>query len=123
MYFGFTFCPDICPNELVKMGRALDMLDAQPDLPKIRPIFITVDPYRDTVAQMAAYAKDFHPRTVALTGTPDQVARATRAFRVYFSNVDHREEGDDDYVGEYLAHLPHHCPHTHPADPQLTTPS
>lgn len=101
LYFGFTFCPDICPNELVKMGRVIDLLDAQPELPRVRPIFITVDPYRDTVEQMDAYAKDFHPRTEALTGTPDQVGRATRAFRVYFSNVDHRDEDDDDYVVDH----------------------
>ena len=101
LYFGFTFCPDICPNELVKMGRALDILEEDSSLPKVVPIFITVDPHRDSVAQMKEYVKDFHPRTVALTGTADQVARATRAFRVYFSNVDHRDEDDDDYVGAY----------------------
>ena len=103
LYFGFTFCPDICPNELVKMGRAIDILEEDADLPKVVPIFITVDPHRDSVAQMKEYVKDFHPRTLALTGTAEQVARATRAFRVYFSNVDHRDEDDDDYVGAYGA--------------------
>jgi len=83
------------------MGRAIDILEEDASLPKVVPIFITVDPHRDSVAQMKEYAKDFHHRTVALTGTAEQVARATRAFRVYFSNVDHRDEDDDDYVGTW----------------------
>lgn len=100
MYFGFTFCPDICPNELVKMGKVVQALDAQKNLPKLTPIFVTLDPHRDTVAQMAAYRKDFHPRMLALTGTPGQIARVAKAFRVYFSDVD-REDDADDYIVDH----------------------
>lgn len=57
IYFGFTFCPDICPNELVKMGRVLDKLAENKDLPEVVPIFITVDPYRDSVDQLKEYMK------------------------------------------------------------------
>ncbi|KAA0157128.1 hypothetical protein FNF29_00480 [Cafeteria roenbergensis] len=100
LYFGFTYCPDICPNELVKMGQVIDMLDKQKDLPAVQPVLISVDPHRDTVAQMRAYVEDFHPRMVGLTGTPDQVGRAAKAFRVFFQEVD-REEDDDDYLVDH----------------------
>lgn len=100
LYFGFTFCPDICPNELVKMGQVLQMLDRNPALPKVRPVFISVDPRRDTVAQLAAYLKDFHPRMVGLTGTPAQVSRVAKAYRVYFAEGGHTsDEDDEDYIG------------------------
>lgn len=65
----------------------------------IVPVFVTLDPHRDSCAQVGAYVKDFHPRMVALTGTPAQVAKAAKRFRVYFAEVD-RNEGDDDYLGE-----------------------
>lgn len=102
LYFGFTYCPDICPNELLKLGAALKAYEAEnPDLPKIQPLFITVDPRRDTVAQCRAYCQDFHPRLQALTGTPEQIARITRAYRVYFNDVGVRDEDDDDYVVDH----------------------
>lgn len=100
LYFGFTYCPDICPNELVKMGKVIDLLDEQKDLPPVQPVLISLDPHRDTVAQMRAYIADFHPRTLGLTGTPAQVGRAAKSFRVFFQEVD-REEDDDDYVVDH----------------------
>eukprot|EP01138_Halocafeteria_seosinensis_P001472 gb/GECG01001508.1/.p1 GENE.gb/GECG01001508.1/~~gb/GECG01001508.1/.p1 ORF type:complete len:287 (+),score=23.41 gb/GECG01001508.1/:1-861(+) len=101
IYFGFTYCPDICPNEMVKMGKVIDMLNKRKNVPEVVPIFISVDPYRDTVAQTREYLKDFHPKMIGLTGTPEQIKNATRAFRVYFSEVDHRDEDDDDYVVDH----------------------
>jgi protein SCO1/2 len=102
LYFGFTFCPDICPNELVKMARVTDALDALPAFrDRVVPVFITLDPARDTCAQVGAYCADFHPKMLGLTGTPGQVAQAAKAYRVYFSEVD-RGEGDaasEDYLG------------------------
>jgi protein SCO1/2 len=101
LYFGFTYCPDICPSELQKMAAVVRALEKKPALKgRVAPVFISVDPARDTCEQVGAYCKDFHPDLIGLTGTPGQVAQAAKAFRVYFSEVD-RKEGDDeaDYLG------------------------
>ena len=101
LYFGFTRCPDICPSELVKMGEIIDGLDERFG-PVVRPVFISVDPPRDTVAQLRAYSRDFHRRILFLTGTPAQVAKATRAYRVYFSEAGADvDEADDDYLVDH----------------------
>jgi cytochrome oxidase Cu insertion factor (SCO1/SenC/PrrC family) len=91
VYFGYTFCPDVCPTSLTVMAAALDELpDAQAD--QVVPILITVDPARDTVEQLAAYAPLFHPRLVALTGSEEEVREAARAYRVYYHVPE--EDGD-----------------------------
>jgi len=90
VYFGFTFCPDVCPTELQAMTTALDQLG--PDAGKVQPIFVTIDPERDTVAQVAPYVSMFHPRLVGLTGTKEQVADAARAYRVYYSKVPNKDD-------------------------------
>lgn len=101
LYFGFTHCPDICPNELVRIGDVLDKLDADGKSPEVVPLFVTVDPRRDTIEQMQAYKQDFHPRFKMLTGTRDQVADIAKAYRVYFSKADENEEDDDDYLVDH----------------------
>ncbi|KAJ2659577.1 Cu-binding protein [Coemansia sp. RSA 1200] len=87
VYFGFCHCPDICPDEMDKMGDALDALER--DNPKlantVQPIFITCDPQRDSPEAIKEYLKQFHPRFVGLTGSFDQVRKACKAYRVYFS--------------------------------------
>lgn len=83
--FGFTFCPDICPGELQVVSAALDKLGSKAE--RVAPLFITVDPERDTPEQLAQYVKSFHPRLVGLTGTPDEVAAAAKAYRVYYKKV------------------------------------
>ena len=80
IYFGFTFCPDVCPTELQVMATALDQLGSQAD--QVQPLFITVDPERDTPSQLAGYVSQFHPRMAGLTGTPEQIAAAERAAKV-----------------------------------------
>ena len=81
IYFGYTFCPDVCPTELSAMAAAMDKLG--PAAERVQPLFISVDPERDTVAHLAGYVPLFHPRLVGLTGTPEQVAEVARAYRVY----------------------------------------
>ena len=97
VYFGFTNCPDICPNELVKIGNivnALDKNEATKD--QVHPVFISIDPRRDTVGQMKQYQQDFHPKIKYLTGTPDQVTSIAKAYRVYWSKVDEVIDDDDE---------------------------
>lgn len=134
LYFGFTFCPDICPNELVKMSKVVDAMgeyctyqqirpppcclgehnpapytlrtaslssaDAAGLGGKLQPIFVTLDPARDSCAQVQHYVKQFHPRMIGLTGAPGQIASMAKAFRVYFTDVDKGEDGEsEDYLG------------------------
>jgi protein SCO1/2 len=81
VYFGYTYCPDACPTMLQSLANALDVLGPKAD--QVAPIFITVDPARDTPAAMKRYTEAFSPRLVGLTGTPEEIARVTREYRVY----------------------------------------
>ncbi|NXY25246.1 SCO2 protein, partial [Atrichornis clamosus] len=99
LYFGFTHCPDVCPEELEKLGRAVELLEREPGLPPVQPLFVTVDPERDDAAALARYLRDFHPRLVGLTGTPEQVRAAAAAFRVYVSAGP--RDADGDYVVDH----------------------
>src|SRR6185312_12588134 len=82
VFFGFTHCPDICPAELQMVAEALDRLGDKAN--EVIPIFISVDPERDTPEVLAAYVKSFGPKFVGLTGSPDQIAAATKAYRVSY---------------------------------------
>lgn len=83
--FGFTFCPDVCPTELQNITEALDLLG--PEARKIQPLFITIDPERDTPAVIKEYIRNFYPGLHGLTGTPEEIAGAAKAFRVYYQKV------------------------------------
>ncbi len=83
VYFGYTFCPDVCPTTLSDVATALDKLGPRAD--QIQPLFITIDPERDTPAIVGQYAANFSPRLVGLTGTPDQIAAVAREYRVYYA--------------------------------------
>ena len=98
IYFGYTYCPDFCPMSLSNMTQALDLLPPE-QAEQVVPIFITVDPERDTVAQLAEYAPLFHPRLVALTGSPEAVKQAAQAYRVYFAKA-----GDTDSDAYLMDH-------------------
>lgn len=86
IYFGFTYCPDVCPTELQVMSGAMDLLGDKAD--RVRPLLVSVDPERDTVEMMAQYVANFHPRLMGLTGTPEQIAVAASAYRVYYEKVE-----------------------------------
>jgi protein SCO1/2 len=92
VYFGYTHCPDACPTALNDISIALEDLGAQRDA--VRPVFITVDPERDTPEALKAYVTSFDAPILALTGTPDEVAQAAKGYRVYYAK--HPEAG-----GEY----------------------
>jgi protein SCO1 len=113
--FGFTHCPEICPATLQVMSASLDMLGNKAS--KVVPIFITVDPERDTPQVMADYVKNFGHGFVGLTGSPDAVAAAAKAYRVTYSKFEDQVSANDYSVdhsaliylmspeGEYLTHF------------------
>ena len=93
IFFGFTYCPDVCPTELQVMSAALDQLGPTAD--QIQPVFITIDPERDTPEAMKAYIANFHPRMVGLTGTPEEIAAVAKAYRVYYARAKGAETAKD----------------------------
>ncbi|MEM9439771.1 MAG: SCO family protein [Pseudomonadota bacterium] len=96
VYFGYSYCPDFCPMSLQTMTAAYDLLSAE-EQAKVEPIFITVDPERDTVAAIADYVSLFHEDLIGLTGSVDQVNGASKAYRVY-----HAKAVDSASSAEYL---------------------
>lgn len=86
LFFGFTYCPDVCPTALQVMAAALERLG--PKAEQIVPLFITVDPERDTPEQMAQYVQSFHPRLVGLTGSRAEIEKVLKAYRVYAQKVE-----------------------------------
>ena len=81
IYFGYTRCPDVCPVDLLTMGEALKILGPLGE--RAQPLFITVDPERDTAKLLADYVEAFHPRMLGLTGTDAEIARAVKAYKVH----------------------------------------
>ena len=115
VFFGFTACPDICPAGLQLMSAALGKIGAKAD--NVTPIFISVDPARDTPEKIAAYVKNFNDRLVGLTGTPEEVAAVAKAYRVFYEKTPN-EAAPADYGmnhtsiiylmgpdGEYVTHF------------------
>ncbi len=86
VYFGYTYCPDLCPTGLQSIGQALDTLGA--DAGKVKGVFITVDPERDTPAKLKAYVSNFHAGIEGLTGTPAQIASVARKYQASYAKGD-----------------------------------
>lgn len=94
VYFGYTFCPDVCPTTLNAVADAMDKLG--PAASRVQPLFITVDPKRDTPAVVKQYAAAFGPSIEGLTGTPEEIATVAKEYRVYYA--EHRTgPGPNDY--------------------------
>ncbi len=91
VYFGYTFCPDVCPFDVARNVIAVDIL-AEQGL-EVTPVFISIDPERDTLDVVAQYAEDMHPNMIALTGTPEQVRAASQAYKTYYA----RSSGEGDF--------------------------
>ncbi|ERF80719.1 SCO family protein [Bradyrhizobium viridifuturi] len=100
VYFGFTFCPDVCPTDLQAIGLALDRLG--PDGDQVQPIFITVDPERDTASHLADYVPMFHPRLIGLTGSADAIRKVADAYKVYYARV---PQDAGDYTVDHTAYI------------------
>jgi protein SCO1/2 len=102
VYFGYTFCPDVCPTTLNAVADAMDKLGIASS--HIQPLFITVDPKRDTPAVVKQYAAAFGPAILGLTGTPEQIAQAAKEYRVYYA--EHRTgPGPNDYAMDHSSVL------------------
>ena len=101
VYFGYTYCPDLCATALTTISKALELLGD--DGKSIAPVFITLDPERDTVEQLKMYAGYFHPRLIALTGTKDKIAEVAAAYRVYYAQVKKQGSDADDYILDHTS--------------------
>jgi protein SCO1/2 len=116
VYFGFTYCPDVCPTDLMAIGQALEQLG--PDADAVQPVFITLDPERDTTEHLAEYVPMFHPQLLGLTGSLDAIGAAAEAYKVYFAKVPIGKDAGDytvdhtsfiylmDRDGKYLGFFP-----------------
>ena len=93
VFFGYTYCPDVCPTELLVFSDTLDALGDQ--AAHVQALFITVDPERDTPDKLAEYLANFHPDLVGLTGKPAEISEAARAYRVYFRKSPTEDEEDE----------------------------
>jgi protein SCO1 len=102
IYFGYTYCPDACPTALNSISVALEKLGS--DANNLQPLFVTVDPQRDTRDVMAAYVKSFDSRILGLTGTKDQIASVIKQYRLYVSR-DKSESGGDDYFVSHSSYI------------------
>jgi len=102
VYFGYTFCPDVCPTTLNAVADAMDKLG--PEAGRIKPLFITVDPKRDTATVVKQYAAAFGPSIEGLTGTPEEIAAVAKEYRVYYA--EHRTgPGPNDYSMDHSSVL------------------
>ncbi len=102
VYFGFAHCPDVCPIDLANISAAMEMLSEE-EQAQVVPVFITVDPARDTQAALATYMESFYRGFQALTGSQEQVDTAAKAYRVYAKKVE--MAGMDDYMMEHSAYI------------------
>ncbi|MBL9051294.1 MAG: SCO family protein [Tabrizicola sp.] len=97
VYFGYTFCPDVCPFDMSRNVEAVDIL-AEKGL-DVTPVFISIDPERDTPEALGDYAANLHPKLIALTGSPEQVNAAAQAYKTFYKK---QETGDEFYLVDHM---------------------
>ncbi len=100
LFFGYTHCPDVCPTTLSDMAQALRLLTPE-QAARVQVLFVTVDPERDTPDMLRTYVPYFHPDFLGLHGTPEEVARAAKEFRITYRK--HTEPGASDYLVDHTA--------------------
>jgi cytochrome oxidase Cu insertion factor (SCO1/SenC/PrrC family) len=117
VFFGYTYCPDVCPTELQVMTAALERMGPEAD--RIQPVFVSIDPARDTPEVLKAYVANFGPRLTGLTGTAEEVAGIARAYRVYYAKAGNSNAATDYLMdhssiiylmgpdGRFLKHMPY----------------
>ncbi|MBV8061732.1 MAG: SCO family protein [Alphaproteobacteria bacterium] len=93
VYFGYTYCPDLCPTGLQSISKALDHMQAE-EVAKVQPLFITIDPARDTPQKLKEYISSFHPAVAGLTGTAQQIADVAKKYQVYYARGEQVDEHD-----------------------------
>lgn len=91
LYFGYTFCPDVCPLDNARNAEAIEILESRGQM--VTPVFISVDPQRDTPEVVGAFAQNLHERMIGLTGSPEQIKAASQAYKTYFK----RQPGEEEY--------------------------
>ncbi|MCA0870461.1 SCO family protein [Seohaeicola saemankumensis] len=96
LYFGYTFCPDVCPLDTSRNAEAIDILEARGQM--VTPVFISIDPKRDTPQAVGEFASNLHERMIGLTGSPEQVKAASKAYKTYFKAHD---DGDEYYLVDH----------------------
>ncbi|MFY0616082.1 SCO family protein [Shimia sp.] len=94
IYFGYTYCPDVCPLDATRNAEAVELLEANGEV--VTPVFITIDPARDTPEVMKEYTDYLHPRMIGLSGSDEQVKKASQAYRTYYKKQA-AEDGDDEF--------------------------
>lgn len=99
IYFGYTFCPDVCPFDAARNAEAVDILEARGET--VRPVFISVDPKRDTPEVMAEFTEYLHPQMLGLTGSEAQVKAASQAYRTYYSAQTPDPDDEDFYLVDH----------------------
>ena len=108
LYFGYTFCPDVCPMDTARNAEAVDALEEQGY--DVTPVIISVDPERDTPEVLKEWTEYIHPKMIGLTGTPEQIAAVAKAYRTYYKVPDSPE--DEYYLVDHATHtylvLPEH---------------
>ena len=92
VYFGYTFCPDVCPADLMTISQALDQLGPAAD--GIQPVFITIDPERDTTKVLREYVAAFHKSFVGLTGSPEEIREVANAYKAFYAKVPSERPGE-----------------------------
>jgi cytochrome oxidase Cu insertion factor (SCO1/SenC/PrrC family) len=99
LYFGYTYCPDVCPTDMLAMGQLIKSLGREGN--ELQPVFVTLDPERDTREILRSYAPSFHPRFVALSGTEAEIRTVATAYKIFFEKV--RPPGSSTYFIDHMA--------------------
>lgn len=103
VYFGFTFCPDLCPASLLKISQAIEKLPIEQQK-KIQTFFITIDPKRDTLEHLKTYVANFSPNFIGLSGNDAEIKQAASAYRVYYAKVE-KEKDDQNYLMDHSSYV------------------